>query len=353
MADLGQRPGEDDPSVNEMIVRETGSTAHAVTDTDVNKTNTLPNGQADPKGAAAEDLMSEQRCKLARTIEGEVIPRLMLAHGAVPNRCARPSAKPDDTLPSPDDSVELARLVVSRDLPEALAFIDGLRDRGIGTESIFLHVFAPAARLLGKFWEADRCSFAEVTIGLSRLQQLMRELSPALDQAFGQPDDAHKILLVPAPGEQHTFGLSMLGILCRQAGFAVYDGELLHAEDVPALVRHERFAAIGFTASTNDKLDALTDLIRRVRRSVHTGDPHVMVGGACFNENPERVVEVGADAMAVDGRQAVLHMQALLKRDPAPSSGPPRSRGAARGNVHTVPWAGEPLQDSRNVAARY
>jgi methanogenic corrinoid protein MtbC1 len=314
---------------------------------------------ADLSDATAEAVskaaaLAEQRCKLARTIEGEVIPRLMLAHGAGPARRVRADHGAESVTPSDDDVAELARLVVTRDLPEALSFVDGLRDRGIASESVFLHVFAPAARLLGRFWETDRCSFAEVTIGLSRLQQLMRELSPALERAFDQPESEHKVLLVPAPGEQHTFGLSMLGVLFRQAGFTVYDGELLHAQDVPDLVRHERFDAIGITASTHDRLDALTDMIRRVRRSLAEADTHIMVGGTLFLDRPERVVEVGADAMAVDGRQAVLHMQARLKRKgTARSSGPPSSRGAEPGNVHTAPWAGEPLQDSRNIAARY
>jgi hypothetical protein len=37
-----------------------------------------------------------------------------------------------------------------------------------------------------------------------------------------------------------------------------------------------------------------------------------MVGGPAFNDHPELVALVGADATAVDGRQAALQAEALL-----------------------------------------
>lgn len=293
----------------------------------------------------------EQRLSLARTIEGEVIPRLMLAHGVAPAK--RPTRRPHgdgDVPPTWDDAAELARLVVAEEVPMALSFVDSLHDRGVTADAVLLDVCAPAARLLGQFWEQDLCSFAQVTIGLSRLQQLMRELSPALDQAFDRVRDDQKMLLLPAPGEQHTFGLSVLGLMLRQAGFQVYGGDLIRPEEATSLVRFERFVAIGFSASCDDRIEPLTELIRTIRRNTDDPDIYIMVGGNAFADQPERVIRVGADAMAVDGRQAVLHMQARLSRESLPEHGHFSRRGTGRGNVHPAPRAGEPLQNSRNIA---
>lgn len=296
----------------------------------------------------------DQRLSLARTIEGEVIPRLMLAHGVAPAWRRPRSGRDDDGLPATwDDAAELARLVVAEDVPVALAFVDALHERGVASDSVLLDVCAPAARLLGQFWEHDLCSFAQVTVGLSRLQQVMRELSPALEQAMDQTREDQKILLLPAPGEQHTFGLSVLGLMFRQAGFEVYGGDLVRPEEAASLVRFERFAAVGFSASCDDRVEPLADLIRSIRSNANDTNLHVMVGGRTFANQPERVIRVGADVMAVDGRQAVLHMQARLSRESPPEHGHFTRKGTGRGDVHPAPRAGEPLQDPRNIAPRY
>ena len=183
----------------------------------------------------------------------------MLAHGVAPaKRQTRRSRDGGDVPPSWDDAAELARLVVAEEVPMALSFVDSLHDRGVTADAVLLDVCAPTARMLGQFWEQDLCSFAQVTIGLSRLQQLMRELSPALDQALDRVRDDQKMLLLPAPGEQHTFGLSVLGLMFRQAGFQVYGGDLIRPEEATSLVRFERFVAIGFSASC-DEQDRIAD----------------------------------------------------------------------------------------------
>ena len=48
-------------------------------------------------------------------------------------------------------------------------------------------LLAPAARLLGEYWEDDRCDFVDVTMGLWRLQEVVHEIAaraPA-DRAAG------------------------------------------------------------------------------------------------------------------------------------------------------------------------
>ncbi len=58
---------------------------------------------------------------------------------------------------------------------------------------------------LGYLWEEDHCSIIDVTLGVGRLQQVLRELSPEFQQYRGLPDMRRRALLLPVPGEQHTF----------------------------------------------------------------------------------------------------------------------------------------------------
>jgi methanogenic corrinoid protein MtbC1 len=244
---------------------------------------------------------------LTRTIEHEIVPRLILARNAVPDQSAAVSPSP-----TADEVVELARLVMSNDPTEATSFLEAIQDRGTSLETVYLEMLAPAARHLGDLWAEDLCDFAQVTLGLWRLQQLMRELGNGIDHPPVHRENNRQALLVPVPGEQHTFGLSMVAEFFRRAGWTVWSEPLASSNDLVGIVRSEWFALVGFSVSCGSRMEALATSIRRVRRASRNPAVSIMVGGPAFLENPELAALVGADASAVDGRQAALQAEALL-----------------------------------------
>lgn len=265
-----------------------------------------------PRTAAAGGGASgRQVSQLVRAIvESEIIPRLVLARRSV----GPPAPQgPDEWLPEAAQVAELAALALARDAGEASAYVHALRERGAPVETLYLGLLAPAARRLGELWKADLCDFIEVTVGLCRLQQVLRELSPDF-QGEGEQQPAHgrRVLLVPVPGEQHTFGLSMVLEFFRRAGWDVWGGDLESAGDLVRTVRGEWFAVVGLSLSSEVRLDALAGHIRAVRRASCNRAVGVLVGGPLFVERPELVALVGADATAADGRQAALQAENLL-----------------------------------------
>jgi MerR family transcriptional regulator, light-induced transcriptional regulator len=246
---------------------------------------------------------------LTRTIEKEIVPRLVLARNAVPDV---PDAVPLNSQPDPSEAEELARLVVSVDPAEADALVDTIQSRGTPVDALLLDVLAPAARRLGELWTEDLCDFAQVTMGLWRLQQLMRELGTGFEHPILHRQNDRQALLVPVPGEQHTFGLGMVAEFFRRAGWTVWNEPLASTNDMVGIVRSEWFAVIGFSVSSASRLDALATCIRRVRRASRNPAVGIMVGGAAFIDHPELAALVGADTSAIDGRQAALQAEALL-----------------------------------------
>jgi methanogenic corrinoid protein MtbC1 len=250
---------------------------------------------------------------LLRTIEGEVIPRLILAHRAVPdgNRC--------DDLASPlrpgsAAVVELARIILRGSKVEALAYLRGLQTLGMSTETIYLELLAPVARHFGVLWEDERSDFVEVTLGLQKLQDLAHQLSEAnLDTPASRSKAGRRALFVALPGEQHVFGAQLVGEFLRRAGWDVWDAPGADEADILSLVGKEWFAVVGFSISTASQLPALTTLIRKVRRVSLNRDVRIMAGGLPFVGHPERVGKVGADATAIDGRDAVERAEHLLE----------------------------------------
>ncbi|MBC7801781.1 MAG: cobalamin B12-binding domain-containing protein [Gemmatimonadaceae bacterium] len=247
---------------------------------------------------------AERQAILTRTVELDVIPRLLAAHGVVP--VATP------LLVTAAHVTDLVGVVLGRSEVEAVAFIEGVHDQGAPAETIYLDLLAPAARRLGEMWDTDDVDFTEVTIGMWRLQSSMRELGPTFDRSMIRPIAGPRALIVPLPGESHTFGLAMVFEFFRRAGWDAWTGPIASSADLRAMVRHEWVDVIGFSLSCDDKLDVVRNEIRSVRRASLNPALGIMVGGPGFTANPLLAAQVGADGTATDGQQAVLQAQALV-----------------------------------------
>lgn len=249
---------------------------------------------------------------LQRTIETEIIPRLMLAHR--PQGLAEFDRGEADTDVLDGEDVErFARLVLNGEDDACAGFVGALRERGIGLEQIYLGLVAPAARRLGAMWEADDCDFAQVTLGLWRLQNLMFELAPQLPAAWAaRPESPRRALLAAAPGSQHTLGLLMVSEFFRRAGWDVWSDPCASEGDLTALVRSEWFDMIGLSVGMDGHVEPLRSVILGLRRASRNPAVGVMVGGPILANRPLLVTEVAADFTAADAREAVERADAFV-----------------------------------------
>ena len=119
---------------------------------------------------------------------------------------------------------------------------------------------------------------------------------------------------MPAPGEHHTFGLSMVAKFFARASWkvvGVMDPKSARLQD---RVKHEWFDLVGMSAGCTTRLDALRASIALARRHPHNRAVAVMVGGPLLMLHAERVEQVGANAAAAAGRQAPSPAGRLLSR---------------------------------------
>jgi len=248
---------------------------------------------------------------LSRIVEGEIIPRLMLVH-----RSERPSEQRNvspTAVIEPELIEKFALLSLSSTVDSLLSIVGALIERGVSVEVIYLELLGPAARRLGDYWDEDRVSFADVTIGLGRLQHVVRELS--LNRTHEVPASAGKsALFAPAPGEQHTFGLLIIEEFFRRSGWRTWAELSGSLQEVTSAVQTHHFDIFGMTAGSEEKLDLIAPMIMSVRRASRNRDITVLVGGRLFLGRPELVTAVGADAMATDASQAVTVADGALRR---------------------------------------
>ncbi len=269
-------------------------------------------------GRAPLELRQDQACDatwrragLAQALDAEVIPRLVLARRAAPVAVSLDERDAGPLLAS-GEVAAFTQLVLEQDVAAAAAHIAGLRARGVPLETVFLDLLGPAARCLGDMWNEDLCDFTQVTVGLWRLQQIVRELSPAFCDAAEPQYQTRRALLVPAHGEQHTFGLYMVAEFLRRAGWDVAAGPVASTAEMLVLLRDQWYAVVGISVSCDVRLEGLAAAIHAIRRASRNRGIGVMVGGPAFLERPELAALVGADASAVDGRQAALQAESLL-----------------------------------------
>lgn len=254
---------------------------------------------------------------IARTIQFEIVPRLLMATRT--NAVAEPEAPVSDTV-SRAEVDDFIQKVMFQDIQVAMAQINGLRARGIVSATIFLDLLAPTARQLGDLWLRDQCSFADVTIGLVRLQQIMRAMSPPVSVTHA-PDRQPRALLLPYANDQHTLGLSVVKEMFLEAGWRVELITVEHMGQAGELLGAEWFDLVGVSLSNDDLLGPLTSAISAMRRGSQNQSIGVLVGGASFNGRPERGVLVGADWAPEDGREAVRIAGTLVGMDSSSSAG--------------------------------
>ncbi len=267
----------------------------------------LLGASSQPKPAGFE---AQRRSILTRTVERDVIPALLRAHGV---RRGEQRARP--TLAVTKAHVtHLADLALGPAGP-ASAYVGALRADGFGAESLYLDLLAPAAVRLGDLWVEDLCDFSEVTVGLIQLQQIMRQLGPAFfDVGRSELQAPPRAYLVPLPGEQHMFGLAMVTDFFRRAGWNVWSGPIASRAELATMVRSEWVDMVGFSLACDERLDTARREVRAVRLASRNPGLAVMVGGPCFVGDPGLAAAIGADGTANDGLQAVGAASALVKR---------------------------------------
>ena len=261
--------------------------------------------------AEPEELEPKSRfAGLAKTIETEIVPRLMLAHKAELTHHRAAANGPAE--PTEDDIRAFAAIVVKKDLQSAQRFVADMQERGASIEQVFLALMAPTARHLGDLWADDRLDFASVTLGLSRLQQLLRVLSRRFgDMADGRGPEK-RALLITFPGEQHTFGLYMVAEFFRRDGWDVWGGPPDCEEAVFDLVAEDWFDVFGISVTLDSSLNQLSDLIGGVRNASRNGAIRALAGGRALGGSEELAITYGADGAAFDGRDALHRAQELI-----------------------------------------
>jgi MerR family transcriptional regulator, light-induced transcriptional regulator len=247
---------------------------------------------------------------VVRTIKTQIIPKIVLALRSLP----APKSAEITGQPNPSAVEKFAALALGSEDGAAFAYVEGLMTQGASVEAVFLDLLAPAARQLGTLWETDATDFANVTLGVSRLQRIMRLLGEHFCNEGGHGSGGESVLLTIIPGEQHSFGLSMVAEFFRRAGWNLCTGPFSSHQELTALVHNHWFDVVGFSVSSDRRLEELKKDIRDIRRDSRNRHVGIMLGGPMMMTHPELVASMGADMMSLDAATAPQQARGLIEQ---------------------------------------
>lgn len=258
----------------------------------------------------AADALAGSRASLAELISAVVVPRL----------CA---TAPALRLPPASPAARLAVLLTAVDAEAALTFARTMQAAaGVSLDAVALDLLEPAARCLGDLWQTDDCSELDVTLGLIRLQAIMRALgadAPRLTTLC-----APAVIVVPPPGEVHLLGAAFDAELLWHAGWEPRIDFPASSDALDALLAASWVDVLDLSLSTSFRREHRLAQLRRTIASARLASLNpglvVVVSGRAFGtagESPAglgRAHEVGADASFSSSSQAEATILGALNR---------------------------------------
>jgi methanogenic corrinoid protein MtbC1 len=253
---------------------------------------------------------------LERTVQAQVIPRLVLAHSFRAQSVVLASGG-DCLPPAEEDVAAFAQFALDHGVPQIVDRVRAMCRGGLPLAACYLHLVAPAARHLHDLWQCERADFVGVSVAVGRMQQAVRRLEGELVPGAGGVYSGRRALVVAVPGEQHGLGVQLVAEFFRQAGWDVSSEPPQGAAQLVQRVRVTRFDVVGLSVSRDAALPAVAPLIDALRHASRNRHLRILVGGAAFRSHPEYAANLKADATGQDALQAVDHANALVALEAA------------------------------------
>lgn len=199
--------------------------------------------------------------------------------------------------------------------------LEALLSEGLSVDDFIDDRIPAAARALGQRWRDDTMSFADVTIAVSRLQAMLRDI-PATHNMVRRVKtmgEAPIAVIVPH-GENHTLGAIVVTNQLRREGHAV---RLMlgqsNYENAQEIVDHGAKIAM-ISASVGMQINTVQQLVETIRR-LTKGRVPIAVGGSILTDNANVKARTGADVTSTNPREALSLCEQMIPSLDAALSG--------------------------------
>ena len=168
-----------------------------------------------------------------------------------------------------------------------------------------------AAQRIGEGWCCENLNFVDVTVAVGRLQSTFRRLYQDTG-AFAARRNGGSALILPAPGDEHVFGMFFVEELYRASGWATTLAMPETPGDWIKRASSQSFDVICISWSSERCGEALARCIGSVRKRAR---PAIICGGHAALLNQERLGVLGVDLVSASPQLALdFSRRKLLKQ---------------------------------------
>lgn len=174
---------------------------------------------------------------------------------------------------------------------------------GASVRDIYLKVFQPVQHEVGRLWQMNKISVAHEHYCTAATQLIMSQL---YREIFSRKRTDRTFVAACVGGELHEIGMRMVADFFEMEGWNTFFlGSNTPNDSLIRMVCEEKADVIGISATITYHVDAVADLIRRIRENDSCREVKVIVGGYPFNIAPDLWREVGADGCASSAADSV------------------------------------------------
>ena len=254
---------------------------------------------------AEEHLQARMHGLINELLHDRLVPELLEQSYNIARKELTPSSQMAVYEFHESDIISFSNLLIENNLDGAEAAIEHYLNHGCSMTHLTLDLFSDSARHLGEMWCTDECSFADVTVGLATLHQLLRKLDGKLAREIKKQKGKGSILLTTIPKDTHIFGVAVLDLFFTSNGW--YSQALIDPtqEQILETITNQHVDVVGLSVSCSHDLDECKALIKLIRECSRNTNIKVMVGGNIFIDKPELANSVNADVSAKNALEAL------------------------------------------------
>lgn len=182
-------------------------------------------------------------------------------------------------------------------------------ESGVDVRRIYLEVFQPSQREIGRLWAEGKISVAHEHFCTAATQLIMSQLYPRI---FSTEKHGGTLVATCASGDLHELGVRMVADFFEMEGWHTYYlGANTPVEAVVALSVERKADLVAISATLTRHLSQVEELTREIRQLPDLARTRVLVGGHPFNQDVDLWKQMGADGTARDARDAVALARCL------------------------------------------
>lgn len=186
-----------------------------------------------------------------------------------------------------------------------------LADNGESAKSIYLNIFQPVQREVGRLWQMNEINVAQEHFCTAVTQMVMSKLYP---KVFDVPKKGKTFVGTSINDELHEIGIRMVTDLLELEGWDTYYlGANTPPQSLVQMVIETDADLVGLSATMTFHLDKAKKLIQMIRDSEGGSQRKIIVGGYVFNSIPALHKKIGADGWAHDAEKAVQLANSLVQ----------------------------------------